>query len=108
MTCLPWRFQISGGSGITPMLQVVQEVLRHPEDRTEVSLIFANISDKDILLKQTFDDLAAKHRNFKARDLPSCCRGQLPLRTCAVAAPHSAEAVQYHIEAAAHPLMGGC
>lgn len=70
---LPWRVQISGGSGITPMLQIVQEVLRNPEDKTEVSLIFANVSDKDILLKQTFDDMAAKHKNFKARGRPPCC-----------------------------------
>ncbi len=59
--------QVAGGSGITPMLQVVQEVLRHPEDETKVSLIFANVSDKDILLKQTLDGLAANHKNFKAR-----------------------------------------
>lgn len=35
--------QIAGGTGITPMLQVVSEVLRNPEDKTEVSLVFGNV-----------------------------------------------------------------
>lgn len=35
--------QIAGGSGVTPMLQVASEVLRNPDDETEVSLIFGNV-----------------------------------------------------------------
>lgn len=55
---------IAGGTGITPMLQVVQEVLKNSEDKTRVALVFANIGDKDILLKEELDRLAAKHKNF--------------------------------------------
>lgn len=34
---------IAGGTGITPMLQLVREILKHSDtDRTELSLIFAN------------------------------------------------------------------
>ena len=39
----PWM-QIAGGTGITPMLQVASEVLRNPYDKTEVSLVFGNVS----------------------------------------------------------------
>lgn len=46
------------------MLQVAEEVMRHPEDKTEVSLIFANTSPKDILLKDRLDKLAKDHDNF--------------------------------------------
>ena len=56
---------IAGGSGITPMLQVIKEILRTPEDKTEVHLIFANNNLDDILLKDVLDGLAAKHSNFK-------------------------------------------
>lgn len=28
--------QVAGGSGLTPMLQIASEVLRNPDDKTEV------------------------------------------------------------------------
>ena len=56
---------LCGGTGIAPMLQVIKEVLRNPDDKTEVSLVFANETFDDILLKSTLDELAAKHANFK-------------------------------------------
>ena len=37
---------IAGGTGITPMLQVIREILSNPEDKTEISLIFANQSEQ--------------------------------------------------------------
>ena len=37
------------------MLQVVDEVLANPADRTKVSLVFGNVSEADILLKQAID-----------------------------------------------------
>jgi len=49
---------IAGGTGITPMLQIIREVLSNPEDRTEISLIFANVSEDDILLRDELDALA--------------------------------------------------
>ena len=33
---------VAGGTGLTPMLQVIKEILRNPEDKTSVHLIFAN------------------------------------------------------------------
>jgi cytochrome-b5 reductase len=56
---------VAGGTGITPMLQVIQEVLRNPDDKTELHLVFANNNVEDILLKDVLDSLAAKHKNFK-------------------------------------------
>lgn len=33
---------IAGGTGITPMLQLVREVFKDPEDKTNLFLLFAN------------------------------------------------------------------
>lgn len=33
---------MSGGTGITPMLQIIMAILKDPEDHTRVSLLFAN------------------------------------------------------------------
>ena len=52
---------IAGGSGITPMLQVAQRVLANPDDQTNVSLIFANVSEDDILLREKIEDLRKEH-----------------------------------------------
>jgi len=52
---------IAGGTGITPMLQVAQRIVENEGDATKVSLIFANVSEDDILLKQKIDELAAAH-----------------------------------------------
>eukprot|EP00898_Chlorokybus_atmophyticus_P007618 jgi/Chlat1/7858/Chrsp66S07301 len=56
---------IAGGTGITPMLQVIEEILRNPEDNTKVSLVFANVTEPDILLQDRLDYLAKTHPNFK-------------------------------------------
>lgn len=51
------------------MLQVAQEVVRNPEDKTKVTLVFANLSEDDILLRKELDDMAKKHKNFNVRRL---------------------------------------
>lgn len=56
---------IAGGTGITPMLQIIQEIIRNPDDNTQISLIFANNTEEDILLKDRLDMLARHHKNFK-------------------------------------------
>lgn len=55
---------VAGGTGITPMLQVIQEIVRNPADNTAISLVFANQTTEDILLKSKLDELAAIHGNF--------------------------------------------
>ncbi|RRT65770.1 hypothetical protein B296_00036489 [Ensete ventricosum] len=49
---------IAGGTGITPMYQVIQAVLRDPEDPTEMHLVYANRSEDDILLQDELDGWA--------------------------------------------------
>jgi cytochrome-b5 reductase len=51
---------IAGGTGITPMLQVIKSILKNPADKTEVSLIFANQTEEDIFLRQDLEELAEK------------------------------------------------
>lgn len=49
---------VAGGTGLTPMLQVIQEIMSNPDDKTKVSFIFANREERDILLKDELDKLA--------------------------------------------------
>lgn len=58
---------VAGGTGITPMLQVVRAIIRGRAsgDRTEVDLIFANVTEQDILLKEDLDQLAAEDKGFR-------------------------------------------
>jgi cytochrome-b5 reductase len=58
---------IAGGTGITPMLQVVKAILRGRAsgDKTEIDLIFANVNPEDILLKKDLDALAASDSKFR-------------------------------------------
>lgn len=52
---------IAGGTGITPMYQVIEHVLQTEGDNTKLSLLFANVSPDDILLKKELDGLAQKY-----------------------------------------------
>ncbi|PIA15883.1 NADH-cytochrome b5 reductase [Coemansia reversa NRRL 1564] len=52
---------VAGGSGITPMVQLIQHVLEDPNDHTKLTLIFANKSEDDIILRSTLDEYAKKH-----------------------------------------------
>ncbi|KAI0640343.1 ferredoxin reductase-like C-terminal NADP-linked domain-containing protein [Trametes polyzona] len=54
---------IAGGSGITPMYQILDYALQDPSNKTRFTLIFANVTEKDILLKEEFDALKAKYPN---------------------------------------------
>ncbi|KAJ2723066.1 NADH-cytochrome b5 reductase [Coemansia sp. Benny D115] len=56
---------IAGGTGITPMYQIVQHILDNPEDKTQVRVIFANVNEEDILLKEQLDKWAKEHDNFE-------------------------------------------
>lgn len=61
---------IAGGTGITPMLQIIRAIVRgRPRnggsDRTEVDLIFANVNPDDILLKDQLDQLNEEDEGFR-------------------------------------------
>lgn len=51
---------LAGGSGITPCLQVAEELLSSSDDKTEITLIFCNQTPQDIFLQDHIDALAAK------------------------------------------------
>ncbi|KAI8825710.1 uncharacterized protein EV422DRAFT_513923 [Fimicolochytrium jonesii] len=52
---------LAGGTGITPMLQLIQRITHNPEDKTKMTLVFANIAEEDILLKDYLDNLQKRH-----------------------------------------------
>ena len=51
---------IAGGTGITPVMQIASEVLRHPADPTKISLIFACREEGDLLMRSTLDEWATQ------------------------------------------------
>lgn len=100
---------LAGGTGVAPMFQLVQAILKDPNDHTQastrgqegrraegqahasqglatwppsrlsncpatyclqVSLVFGNLTEEDILLRQELQDLADKHDNFTVGTLP--------------------------------------
>ncbi|XP_014211053.1 NADH-cytochrome b5 reductase 2 isoform X1 [Copidosoma floridanum] len=52
---------IAGGTGITPMLQLIRAIVKDPLDKTQVSLLYANQTEKDILLREELDEVAKNH-----------------------------------------------
>ena len=53
---------VAGGSGITPMFQVASAILRNPWDATKVFLVYANVAERDILLREQLDAWARTER----------------------------------------------
>ena len=58
---------IAGGTGITPMLQIIRAVIRGRAagDKTEIDLIFANVNPEDILLRGDLDQLTKDDKGFR-------------------------------------------
>jgi cytochrome-b5 reductase len=54
---------IGGGSGITPLYQLIDHALKDPTNRTRFTLLYANVAEADILLR---DELAALQRTHPA------------------------------------------
>lgn len=52
---------IVGGSGITPIYQLTNAILRNPDDKTKLVLVYANNTEQDILLRSEFDELEMKY-----------------------------------------------
>jgi cytochrome-b5 reductase len=56
---------VAGGSGITPMLQILREINEsNPPDRTLVKLLFANHEESDIIMKEELDALQEANPNI--------------------------------------------
>ncbi|KAA8544419.1 hypothetical protein F0562_022431 [Nyssa sinensis] len=54
---------LAGGTGITPMFQVTRAILENPNDKTNIHLIYANVTYEDILLKEELDNMASNFPN---------------------------------------------
>lgn len=71
---------IAGGSGITPILQVLNEYMCHPEHLEKVSLIYANETIDDILLKEELDSMMEQYPQFQVHYVlhhpPTMCECQ--------------------------------
>jgi cytochrome-b5 reductase len=52
---------IGGGSGITPLYQVITHALADKTNKTKFTLLFSNVTEKDILLKEELDALKNKY-----------------------------------------------
>lgn len=52
---------LAGGTGITPMYQVIRAICEDPKDTTEVSLIYANRTEGDILLRKELEAFSARY-----------------------------------------------
>jgi NAD(P)H-flavin reductase len=52
---------IAGGSGITPMLQIARDVFKNSSENTKISLLFANKSEEDILLRDEIEKMKTDH-----------------------------------------------
>ena len=53
---------IAGGSGITPVLQIIEAIYNNEKDKTKVSLIYANQTEDDILLRETLEEMAVNRK----------------------------------------------
>ncbi|NXL22059.1 NB5R3 reductase, partial [Setophaga kirtlandii] len=52
---------IAGGTGITPMLQIIRAIIKDKDDPTICQLLFANQTEKDILLRSELDEIQAQN-----------------------------------------------
>ena len=53
---------IAGGTGITPMLQIIHAVLKDAKDKTTMYLLFSNCAKSDILCRSELDNLMEDSR----------------------------------------------
>ena len=61
-----------GGTGITPILQLIRQFINDPNDKTKMSVIFANQSESDILLRDDLEMVAANHpERFRIWSVPA-------------------------------------
>ncbi|PWY63596.1 NADH-cytochrome B5 reductase [Aspergillus eucalypticola CBS 122712] len=57
---LSHAYLLAGGAGITPIYQLIKGILKDPQDRTKLTLIFGVNSEEDLLLKEEFDRYATE------------------------------------------------
>jgi cytochrome-b5 reductase len=55
---------IAGGTGISPMYQLLRGIVENPADKTRVSLIYSNHSRKDLVLANELCEMQKTYPNF--------------------------------------------
>lgn len=55
---------LAGGTGITPMYQLIRGILENEKDKTEISLVYANKKREDILLANELVEFTKAFKNF--------------------------------------------
>jgi len=64
---------IAGGTGITPMYQIIQSSIKDASDKTKLSLIYANVEEDDICTYSHLDPrLRAKSSAAEGAGGPRC------------------------------------
>ncbi|GME83514.1 unnamed protein product [Ambrosiozyma monospora] len=56
---------VAGGTGITPMYQIIKAISNNPNDNTKVTLLYGNVTEDDILLKKELDEIEKANPNIK-------------------------------------------
>eukprot|EP01080_Neovahlkampfia_damariscottae_P004351 gene4351-7707_t len=57
---------LAGGTGITPMLQIIHHIFEEEkDDNTKVSLVYGNLTENDIILREKIEEYANKYENFE-------------------------------------------
>jgi cytochrome-b5 reductase len=61
-----WRAigMVAGGTGLAPFVQIIRTCLEDPDDKTQLSLLFINRHEEDILMRTVLDALAAVSPRF--------------------------------------------
>jgi cytochrome-b5 reductase len=52
---------VGGGSGITPLYQILGHALKDKNNATKFTLLYGNLTEEDILLRQELDNLKKKY-----------------------------------------------
>lgn len=52
---------IAGGTGITPMLQLIRHITKNANDKTQLCLLYANQTEKDILVRKELEEVAQQY-----------------------------------------------
>jgi len=52
---------LAAGTGITPMYQVIKQVLSDPKDTTKITLLYASRTEDDVILAPELAELASKY-----------------------------------------------
>ena len=52
---------IAGGTGITPMFQIANAILKNPDDPVKISILYANSTVEDVLMQEELQELERRY-----------------------------------------------